>query len=314
MVLTSVTVAIHELRHVLVAGGNHHRALVGGGLLRQGTDDVVRLDAIDDQQRQAQRTHDVVDRLNLRPQLIGHRRAVGFVTLEQVVAKGLALGVEDHGERAVRVVLLQPLQHRNNALDRTRGLTLGIGQRRQRMKGAIKVGGSVDEDNGRGSHRAQPEGTAQEYTMSPMALMAPYPGASGGIAGTIAIALWRLLPTKTADDQRPLVVEFASDQLRLNNLAYNRNDYHCRAVILSLRLSQLANGITARVTAVQPTSGADSIAGRLMELGFVAGEAVRVLATGPMGGEPLLVQVGYTRFALRRAEAARAAEIEVPRC
>jgi len=82
---------------------------------------------------------------------------------------------------------------------------------------------------------------------------------------------------------------------------------------LSLRLSQLANGITARVTAVQPTSGADSIAGRLMELGFVAGEAVRVLASGPMGGEPLLVQVGYTRFALRRAEAARI-EIEIPRC
>lgn len=79
---------------------------------------------------------------------------------------------------------------------------------------------------------------------------------------------------------------------------------------MSLRLSQLANGIAARVKAVEPTSAADSIASRLMELGFVAGETVRVLAAGPMGREPLLVQIGYTRFALRRAEAARV-EIEI---
>jgi ferrous iron transport protein A len=32
---------------------------------------------------------------------------------------------------------------------------------------------------------------------------------------------------------------------------------------------------------------------------------VEVLAAGPVGAEPLLVQVGFTRFALRRAEAAR---------
>ena len=35
------------------------------------------------------------------------------------------------------------------------------------------------------------------------------------------------------------------------------------------------------------------------------GEPVRVVAVGPMGGDPLLVQIGFTRFALRRAEAAR---------
>ena len=29
------------------------------------------------------------------------------------------------------------------------------------------------------------------------------------------------------------------------------------------------------------------------------------VAAGPLGAEPLLVQVGFTRFALRRAEAAR---------
>ena len=49
----------------------------------------------------------------------------------------------------------------------------------------------------------------------------------------------------------------------------------------------------------------DAIARRLRELGFVAGEQVEVVAAGPFGAEPLLVQVGFTRFALRRSEAAR---------
>jgi ferrous iron transport protein A len=47
------------------------------------------------------------------------------------------------------------------------------------------------------------------------------------------------------------------------------------------------------------------VARRLRELGFVAGEDVEVVAAGPLGAEPLLVQVGFTRFALRRVEAAR---------
>lgn len=49
----------------------------------------------------------------------------------------------------------------------------------------------------------------------------------------------------------------------------------------------------------------DAIARRLRELGFVAGEEVQVVAAGPLGAEPLLVEVGYTRFALRQVEAAR---------
>lgn len=54
-----------------------------------------------------------------------------------------------------------------------------------------------------------------------------------------------------------------------------------------------------------PAPAFDQIARRLRELGFVGGERVEVVATGPFGGDPLLVQVGFTRFALRRSEAAR---------
>ena len=38
---------------------------------------------------------------------------------------------------------------------------------------------------------------------------------------------------------------------------------------------------------------------------FVPGETVSLVATGPVGADPLLIQVGYTRFALRRGEADR---------
>lgn len=70
-------------------------------------------------------------------------------------------------------------------------------------------------------------------------------------------------------------------------------------------LSDLKNGASAVVRVVEDAHQNDAIARRLRELGFVHGEAVRVIARGPIGADPVLVQVGYTRFALRRSEAAR---------
>jgi ferrous iron transport protein A len=43
---------------------------------------------------------------------------------------------------------------------------------------------------------------------------------------------------------------------------------------------------------------------RLMELGFVPGERIRMLKRGVPGGDPLAVKVGNSTFALRRFEAA----------
>jgi ferrous iron transport protein A len=72
-----------------------------------------------------------------------------------------------------------------------------------------------------------------------------------------------------------------------------------------VRLSELAKGASAVIHEVEDANLNDAIARRLRELGFVRGEQVRVVAHGPIGGDPLLVQIGFTRFALRRAEAAR---------
>ena len=43
---------------------------------------------------------------------------------------------------------------------------------------------------------------------------------------------------------------------------------------------------------------------RLLEVGFLPGERVRVVARAFPGGDPLAVRIGDSTFALRRAEAA----------
>ena len=77
-------------------------------------------------------------------------------------------------------------------------------------------------------------------------------------------------------------------------------------------LNDLPIGGHATVTAVRgaaPEADA-ALLRRLAEIGFVAGEPVRLLRRGPGGREPLAVQVGDTMFALRAVEA-RCIEVEV---
>lgn len=84
-----------------------------------------------------------------------------------------------------------------------------------------------------------------------------------------------------------------------------------------MRLSDLTKNATAIILSVEdlhatdsvehhtPVGKIDSIAHRLKELGFVPGELVRLITVAPFGGDPILVQIGFTRFALRRSEAQR---------
>ncbi len=84
-----------------------------------------------------------------------------------------------------------------------------------------------------------------------------------------------------------------------------------------MRLSDLSKNATAVILSVEDSHSTDSvehhasvgkidsIAHRLKELGFVPGEHVRLITVAPFGGDPILVQIGFTRFALRRSEAKR---------
>ncbi|MGO3517416.1 FeoA family protein [Acetobacter cibinongensis] len=72
-----------------------------------------------------------------------------------------------------------------------------------------------------------------------------------------------------------------------------------------MRLNQLSLRSTGVIDRIEALSPSDAIAQRLNELGFVPGEPVTVIAFGPLGGDPMAVEIGFTRFALRCSEAAR---------
>ena len=58
------------------------------------------------------------------------------------------------------------------------------------------------------------------------------------------------------------------------------------------------------VVAVNSPTDAPEWARWLEEIGFLAGERVRLMAKAIPGGDPLVVRVGQSTFALRRAAAA----------
>ena len=70
-----------------------------------------------------------------------------------------------------------------------------------------------------------------------------------------------------------------------------------------MRLCDLPRLQEACVTHVEEAGDTDLVSQRLQDIGFVPGERVSVVAHAPWGGDPVLVQVAGTRFALRRNEA-----------
>jgi len=72
---------------------------------------------------------------------------------------------------------------------------------------------------------------------------------------------------------------------------------------VSTSLAALTPGTVAAVVRVGLGNGAfTGIERRLMELGFISGERIEVLAQARPGGDPFVVRVGTTTFALRRRE------------
>ncbi|HMK84644.1 MAG TPA: FeoA family protein [Steroidobacteraceae bacterium] len=73
-----------------------------------------------------------------------------------------------------------------------------------------------------------------------------------------------------------------------------------------MRLADLATGTVARVLSVAPNepSAPSELGRRLAELGFLPGEAVRIVARGLLARDPIAVRVGTGTFGLRLFEAA----------
>ena len=69
-------------------------------------------------------------------------------------------------------------------------------------------------------------------------------------------------------------------------------------------LDRASIGQTLTVCRVQAPVAAPEWSRWLEEIGFVVGEQVTLMARALPGGDPLVVRVGQSTFALRRAEAA----------
>jgi ferrous iron transport protein A len=82
----------------------------------------------------------------------------------------------------------------------------------------------------------------------------------------------------------------------------------------TISLCELERGVTATVAAIgSPATEQDrELVLRLIEIGFVPGETLRVIAHGQPGNEPIAVRLGGTTFALRRLEADYIRVIRVP--
>jgi ferrous iron transport protein A len=75
---------------------------------------------------------------------------------------------------------------------------------------------------------------------------------------------------------------------------------------MDIQLTELAPGTRARVVSVATADASTPVelGRRLAELGFLPGEAVRIVAKGLMARAPIAVRIGTGTFALRLFEAA----------
>ena len=71
-----------------------------------------------------------------------------------------------------------------------------------------------------------------------------------------------------------------------------------------LTLDQTRLGQSFVVADVTSPAEAPEWARWLGEIGFIPGEQIMLMARGALAGDPLVVRVGASTFALRRAEAA----------
>lgn len=80
----------------------------------------------------------------------------------------------------------------------------------------------------------------------------------------------------------------------------------------TLLLDDLADAQEATVVSVQACEAAMPVEllRRLVEIGFLPGERVCIVARGAFGGAPVAVRIGTSTFALRRLEA-RCVQVEL---
>ena len=144
---------VHQLRQVFVPAADHHIHAARSGQHGQGADHVIGLHARHIEHLHAQEAHHFVDRRNLGAQIVGHGRALGFVSGVNRVSKGRALGVKHAGHVGGGHFFAQGLHHVHHTAQRAgggagrvarHGAQVGHG-----MKGTVQVAGAVNQQQSR---------------------------------------------------------------------------------------------------------------------------------------------------------------------
>ena len=82
------------------------------------------------------------------------------------------------------------------------------------------------------------------------------------------------------------------------------DDPHSHKTRVSMYLDQIPNGCLLRVKQVHHQQEFPDLAKQLEAIGFIPGEFVQVMRRSLIGGDPLVVRIGLSTFALRKKEAA----------
>gem|GEM_PF-3946174 len=137
---------VHQLRHVLIAGGHHHVPTRFAGHISQSADNVVRFHLRNHQHRPAHQAHQIRQGFRLRAQIVRHRRTRRLIVGKHLVAEILTLRVKHHRAIVMHIIRTQPAQHVQHAIHCPRRRTVG---RRQilphSMIGTVKIRRAVNK-------------------------------------------------------------------------------------------------------------------------------------------------------------------------
>ena len=146
---------VHQLEHVLVAGNNDHVHAGGRRLPRDGSDHVVGLVARAFDHRHPHRPEQAADQRDLPGQVLGHRRAVGLVVREFLLAKRGTFAFKDRRQVLGMVRRLQLAQHVVENVDRL-GLQPRRGPHGRGGRAGPGVIGAEDESEAVNQEQARP--------------------------------------------------------------------------------------------------------------------------------------------------------------
>jgi hypothetical protein len=151
---------VHELKEILIHGHDDHVVALGGGFRCQCSDHVVGFVALGGEDGHTEGLAGGVDQRNLHGQVVGHRRAVGLVVGDHVVAKRATGEIERGGDVFGVMVVDQLPQHRDedvHGVGRRAGRIAkhaAVGRTNRRVERAVHLRTAVDQiENRFGGHR-----------------------------------------------------------------------------------------------------------------------------------------------------------------